>query len=494
MADAGAILKIGADNSEYNRVVNGMPKTMEKAVGQVEQSAQKASGAIGNLMRAFDGAMLAAGMSSILTKFDDIADAAKRLGMSAEDVQRIGESAKMSGSNLESVDRVVRAITISANKAAAEGGDAAEKFSRIGIDPEKFISASLTEKIKMLSDAQERAAGSASKMADFYEAIGGRAGAIDFSALIEGMDGVSVASNKMVEDLGRANDQLDQLKNRATIAGASVLNFLGTTLPTRVVEAFMGLSPGETEADANGRILTEGEQQRLDKLDMEAKKKRQFEENMERERRAAEKRTAEMEKAAKEAEKKRQEELKDAENVRKSHEEAAKRADAYNAANYKWAGQTRPKLEQEILNMAASRGVGNDIDQTAPDMLARGTTADLMRGRARISRMQQRMAEYESRGAFGAAAGMVDRMQMQGDEMRAHQLDRLNRRIEGVKESMKQSGVSAGEMEYRSLRLNRMQEAIEKLKSGSDNKQGVEDDVSDILKEIQKRLPITALG
>lgn len=494
MADVGAQVQIGANATEYNRVVSQMPKTMEKSVAQIERSAKQASGAIGGLGRIFDGAMLVGGLTSVLNKFDDIGDAAKRLGMSAEDVQRIGESAKMSGTNLEAVDRAVRSITISANKAAAEGGDAMEKFSKAGIDPEKFVSATLTDKLKMLADAQDKASDSASKMADFYEAIGGKAGAIDFSSLVEGMSGVSVASNKMVDDLGRANDQLDKFKNWATIAGASVLNFIGTTLPTRAVEAFMGLSPGATETDANGRILTGGEQQRMDKLAAEAEKKRQFEENMDRERKAAEAKSREQEKRVKEAEAKRLQEQKDRETVEKIQREAHERALAYNEANTKWLGQTRPKLEQQILNMAATRGVGDDIDQSRGDMLARGTTADLMRGKSRLSSMQQRLANYESRGAFGAAAAMTDRMAMAGDEMRQNMLDRLGGRIERVKESMKQSGVSAGEMEYRNLRLNRMQEAMDKLKSGSDNKTGVESDVSDILSEIQKRLPITALG
>jgi hypothetical protein len=177
------------------------------------------------------GSMLAGGavigaMTGLLKKMDDISDGARRIGISAEEFQKIGNAADLVGTSVEAVNRSMIRAGVAANKAAREGGDMAEAFSRASLDPAKFAAAGLEERIKMVAEAQRAANGDARQMSELFEAIGVKAAGIDFSALAQEMANVNAASNDTVETLARANDELDKAKQNATIFGASLLKAL----------------------------------------------------------------------------------------------------------------------------------------------------------------------------------------------------------------------------------------------------------------------------
>ena len=196
------------------------------------------------------GSMLAGGavvgaLSGLLKKMDDISDGARRIGISAEEFQKIGNAADLVGTSVEAVNRAMIRAGVAANKAAREGGDMAEAFARASLDPAKFAAAGLEDRIKMVAEAQRAANGDAKQMSELFEAIGVKAASIDFSALAGEMGNVSAASNDTVEALARANDELDKAKQKATILGASVFKFLLNDLPERLGNLLAGGS-GQT--------------------------------------------------------------------------------------------------------------------------------------------------------------------------------------------------------------------------------------------------------
>ncbi len=174
------------------------------------------------------GSLLAGGavvgaMTGLLKKMDDISDGARRIGISAEEFQKIGNAAALVGTSVETVNKAMIRAGVAANKAAREGGDMAEAFARASLDPAKFAAAGLEERIKMVAEAQRAANGDARQMSELFEAIGVKAAGIDFSALADEMANVNAASSDTVEALARANDELDKAKQNATIFGASLL-------------------------------------------------------------------------------------------------------------------------------------------------------------------------------------------------------------------------------------------------------------------------------
>ncbi len=217
------------------------------------------------------GSMLAGGavvgaLSGLLKKMDDISDGARRIGISAEEFQKIGNAADLVGTSVEAVNRAMIRAGVAANKAAREGGDMAEAFARASLDPAKFAAAGLEERIKMVAEAQRAANGDARQMSELFEAIGVKAAGIDFSALAQEMANVNAASNDTVEALARANDELDKAKQKATIFGASLLKTLVND-PAERLGSFLGgaglktireLEEIEARAGAISQLTREG--------------------------------------------------------------------------------------------------------------------------------------------------------------------------------------------------------------------------------------------
>ena len=217
------------------------------------------------------GSLLAGGavvgaMTGLLKKMDDISDGARRIGISAEEFQKIGNAADLVGTSVETVSKAMIRAGVAANKAAREGGEMAEAFARASLDPAKFAAADLEERIKMVAEAQRAANGDARQMSELFEAIGVKAAGIDFSALAEEMGNVNAASSETVEALAKANDELDKAKQNATIFGATLLKALVID-PAERFGSFLGgagfktireLEEIELRAQAIAQLTNEG--------------------------------------------------------------------------------------------------------------------------------------------------------------------------------------------------------------------------------------------
>jgi hypothetical protein len=230
--DGGIKFDVSANTAKFDadmaRVGNVATRTSDKV--------RQAFSGLGTLLA---GGAVVGAMTGLLKRMDDISDGARRIGISAEEFQKIGNAAALVGTSVEAVNKAMIRAGVAANKAAREGGDMAEAFARANLDPAKFSAAGLEERIKMVAEAQRAANGDARQMSELFEAIGVKAAGIDFSALAEEMGNVNAASNETVEALARANDELDKAKQSATIFGATLLKALVID-PAERLGSFLG--------------------------------------------------------------------------------------------------------------------------------------------------------------------------------------------------------------------------------------------------------------
>ena len=257
--DGGIKFDVSADTAKFDADMARVGNVATRASDKIKQ----AFSGLGGLLAG--GAVIGA-MSGLLKKMDDISDGARRIGISAEEFQKIGNAADLVGTSVEAVNRAMIRAGVAANKAAREGGDMAEAFARASLDPAKFAAAGLEDRIKMVAEAQRAANGDARQMSELFEAIGVKAAGIDFSALAQEMANVNAASNDTVEALARANDELDKAKQNATIFGASLLKTLVND-PAERLGSFLGgaglktireLEEIEARAGAISQLTREG--------------------------------------------------------------------------------------------------------------------------------------------------------------------------------------------------------------------------------------------
>lgn len=256
--DSSIRFNVSADTAQFQSGMRQVDATAKSTAAGIKQ----AFSGVGSLLA---GGAIVGAMTGLLRKMDDISDGARRIGISAEEFQKIGNAAALVGTSVEAVNKAMIRAGVAANKAAREGGDMAEAFARASLDPAKFAAAGLEERIKMVAEAQRAANGDARQMSELFEAIGVKAAGIDFSALAEEMGNVNAASSETVEALAKANDELDKAKQNATIFGANLLK--GITDFGERVGSFLGgagfktireLEEIELRAQAINQLTREG--------------------------------------------------------------------------------------------------------------------------------------------------------------------------------------------------------------------------------------------
>lgn len=223
----GLQIKVGADTTEFKQEIRQLPKEFQKAEEEITQSAERVGGALDGALKGLISAGTVVAIERLISHFDKVADAASKYGESAEDIQRVGVAADMTGSNIDSVAMAMERAGVAAAKAARGNEEFVEKFDRAGIDAAAFSTASLTERIEMVSRAQDEAGNSGDRHSAILEALGDSAASIDFQRIAEEMGDVVVASDAAVESLSRASDTMAKGKNAAMVFGAEGLNVLG---------------------------------------------------------------------------------------------------------------------------------------------------------------------------------------------------------------------------------------------------------------------------
>ena len=209
------------------------------------------------------GGALVAGLKSLMNDFDKIAKVATRFGASAEDIQRVSVAADLAGVSIDTVARVLTKMSVAASDATSGNKTMAESFAKAGINAEAFKKAGLEEQLIILSEAFNRARGSADSTNQIIELMGTRAAGqmiplIDNTAALRAeMQGVSVASDDVIRKIEAANDRLTRAGNTSKVFFAQILGAgldsaekLGTSLtePETRLKSIISLFGGPAQA------------------------------------------------------------------------------------------------------------------------------------------------------------------------------------------------------------------------------------------------------
>ena len=239
--DSSIKFNVSANTAQFQSGMRQVDTVAKSTAAEIKQ----AFSGVGSMLV---GGALVAGLKSLMNDFDKIAKVATRFGASAEDIQRVSVAADLAGVSIDTVARVLTKMSVAASDAASGNDAMADAFAKAGINAEAFKSASLDQQLIMLSEAFNKARGSADQTNQIIELMGTRAAGqmiplIDnTSALREEMQGVSVASDDVVRKIEAANDRLTRFGNDGKVAAASIL------------EGFINLSErlGSLMADLGG--------------------------------------------------------------------------------------------------------------------------------------------------------------------------------------------------------------------------------------------------
>jgi hypothetical protein len=232
MAKEGLQFEFSASTAEYRKAVESMPRDLQKAADEIEHIGQEINSSLGDaigkgLVQGLAGAGAALKLRDVISQFDQVSDAAKRFGTTAEDIQRVDFASKSAGSSMEAVAQAMDSAGVRANKAARGAEELGEAFKRAGIDATAFSMADLSERIEMVARAQNSAAGDSQQLANIIEALGQSVAGVDFVSMADGMRGVNVLSNETVRQLSQANDEIVKFERNFTLALGAVLGGLG---------------------------------------------------------------------------------------------------------------------------------------------------------------------------------------------------------------------------------------------------------------------------
>ena len=181
------------------------------------------------------GTAALAGLKSMMNDFDKIAKVATRFGASAEEIQRVSVAADLAGTTIDTVARVLTKMSVAASDATSGNKAMAESFAKAGLNAEQFKNAGLDQQLVMLSEAFNKARGSADATNQIIELMGTRAASqmiplIDNTAALRAeMEGVSAASDDVVRKIEAANDRMTRLGNDGKVALAGLIEGIVNT-------------------------------------------------------------------------------------------------------------------------------------------------------------------------------------------------------------------------------------------------------------------------
>jgi hypothetical protein len=254
--DSSIKFNVSANTAQFQSGMRQVDTVAKSTAAGIKQ----AFSGVGSML--IGGAALA-GLKSLMNDFDKIAKVATRFGASAEDIQRVSVAADLAGVSIDTVARVLTKMSVAASDATSGNKTMAESFAKAGINAEAFKKAGLEEQLIILSEAFNRARGSADSTNQIIELMGTRAAGqmiplIDNTAALRAeMEGVSVASDDVIRKIEAANDRLTRAGNTSKVFFAQILGAgldsaekLGTSLaePETRLKSIISLFGGPAQA------------------------------------------------------------------------------------------------------------------------------------------------------------------------------------------------------------------------------------------------------
>jgi len=264
MADVS--ITLGVDGKE---LTSGLGRARQQVDGFSKNVKSSFSSAFsGNMMSGFLGAAGIGGIKSMMDSYDDLADAAIRLGESAETIQRVEFATKQLAS--VDIDGLVSSfLKLEKAMGDSENEDAVNALKKFGVTAESLSKMTLDEKILALRDAfgQAKATGDGyNSMLDLFGKSAGNLIPI-FEASREQIVGLMNDANAMsdsaVNNIAAMNDEMDGfLANTYSGAGALIAILTGVGKAAQKLAGggasfsdalYEGFGSGEADAAAMNR-------------------------------------------------------------------------------------------------------------------------------------------------------------------------------------------------------------------------------------------------
>ena len=220
--DGGIKFDVSANTARFEADMGRVSNSAATAAEQIRQ-------AFRGLSTLLAGGAILGGLKTIMDDFDQVAKVATRFGASAEEIQRVSVAADLAGTSIDTVARVLTKMSVAASNATAGNDAMAQSFAKAGINAEQFKNSGLDEQLLMLSEAFNKARGSADATNQIIELMGTRAASqmiplIDNTAALNAeMERVSVASDDVVRKIEAANDRITRFGNEMKVAFVGVL-------------------------------------------------------------------------------------------------------------------------------------------------------------------------------------------------------------------------------------------------------------------------------
>ena len=264
MADATVILGLNA-----TQLITGLRRATSEVEGFSKRAKSSVLGALsGGMMSGFLGAAGIGSIKSMMNHYDDLADAAIRLGESAETIQRVEFATKQ----LASVDMdglVSSFLKLEKAMGDSENEDAVAALEKFGVTAQSLSAMSLDEKILALRDAFSQAKSTGSGYNAMLDLFGKSAGNLIpiFEASREQIVGLMNDANAMsdsaVNNIAAMNDEMDGfLANTYAGAGALIAIITGVGKAAKALASggtsfsdalYEGFGSGDADATAMNR-------------------------------------------------------------------------------------------------------------------------------------------------------------------------------------------------------------------------------------------------
>lgn len=229
-----AKVTIGLDDTQLTAGLSKATSNVKRFAGDSESAASKAGGAITKAF-AFAGGIAAVhqlgfAIKGLLSEFDDIADAATKLGTTAESFQRIKLQAELAGASADGLTTALLKMEAGLARGGAEGEKLSNALASLGVNAAAFTAAAPEQKIAMLAEAFQKARAEGRGLSEIQDLFKKQFTELipllsSSSAELAKLAAQKVVSNEDVARLAAANDALD-----AMVVSVKVL--AGTTLAT----------------------------------------------------------------------------------------------------------------------------------------------------------------------------------------------------------------------------------------------------------------------
>lgn len=228
---AKVVTEYDIELAKWNAKIAQIKADMKSAAAAAKKEGlgEKMFGGLKDAVGAFSLGAFVAQLREVTSHYDEISDAADKMGESTDVIQRVGFAASQSGTSIDALNNSF--IKLEKALGDVENAGAREALANLGITAEQIAEMPLDEKIIALSKAFDTARANGTGMNDIMTLLG-RSAADLIPLLSQGEEGIRsmladapVLAADAVDALSELNDEIDALGSRAqTVFGKFAVN------------------------------------------------------------------------------------------------------------------------------------------------------------------------------------------------------------------------------------------------------------------------------